>query len=170
MHIAAEAMKDGTYHKQVERLRRTYAEKLGRTLDGLDRHFGPLGGSGLGEWTAADAERGNGRHASAPPRISWTRPNGGLYVWLTLPPAVDTSRTGPVFAAAVAAGVLYVPGEYCFQPDDHGHVPQNHLRLCFGQVHPDQIEPGIERLASVVGQLLDRQSTFDVRHSTEVVA
>jgi DNA-binding transcriptional MocR family regulator len=62
----------------------------------------------------------------------------------------------------VAAGVLYVPGEYCFQPDDRGHVPQNHLRLCFGQVHPDQIEPGVERLAGVVRQLLDRQA--DVRN------
>jgi 2-aminoadipate transaminase len=55
-----------------------------------------------------------------------------------------------MFRACVDAGVLYVPGDYCFQPDDAGHVPTNHLRLSFGQVARDQIEPGIERLASVV--------------------
>jgi DNA-binding transcriptional MocR family regulator len=50
MHIAAEAMRDGTYKVQVERLRRTYTDKRDRSLAALDRHFGPLGGSGVGEW------------------------------------------------------------------------------------------------------------------------
>ena len=55
-----------------------------------------------------------------------------------------------MFQQCVQRGVLYVPGVYCFQPDEHGRVPTNHIRLSFGQVAPDQIEPGIERLASVV--------------------
>ncbi|MDQ3438999.1 MAG: hypothetical protein M3478_01460, partial [Planctomycetota bacterium] len=85
--------------------------------------------------------------------VSWTRPNGGFYVWLTLPEHVNTSR-GAMFERAVEHGVLYVPGEYCFQPDESGFIPRNHIRLSFGQVAPDQIERGIERLAAVVsGQL-----------------
>jgi DNA-binding transcriptional MocR family regulator len=50
--------------------------------------------------------------------------------------------------------VLYVPGEYCLQPDETGHVPRRHMRLSFGAVAPEQIEPGIERLAAVVDGLL----------------
>jgi DNA-binding transcriptional MocR family regulator len=49
---------------------------------------------------------------------------------------------------------LYVPGDYCFQPDENGLVPRNHLRLSFGQVAPENIEPGIRRLASVIHSLL----------------
>ena len=81
--------------------------------------------------------------------LHWTRPHGGLYVWLTLPESIDTSRAG-MYAAAVDAGVLYVPGNYCFQPDENGKVPTNHLRLCFGNVPADKVEGGIEKLAGVV--------------------
>ncbi|MDB5294687.1 MAG: PLP-dependent aminotransferase family protein [Phycisphaerales bacterium] len=171
MHVAAEAMADGSYLAQGKRLRDTYRKKRGLTLAALAEHFGPLGGSGVGEWSSRGVEKGaeSGRrsatptpplhHATTPPRISWTHPNGGLYVWLTLPPGVDTSRTGPLFPAAVSAGVLYVPGDYCFQPDDRGHVPLNHVRLCFGQVHPDKINLGVERLAAAVAELLEPAGT-----------
>jgi 2-aminoadipate transaminase len=88
-----------------------------------------------------------------PKGVAWTHPNGGLYTWLTLPDHVNTSR-GAMFEKAVEHGVLYVPGDYCFQPDESGFIPKNHIRLSFGQVAGDQIERGIERLAAVVsGQL-----------------
>jgi 2-aminoadipate transaminase len=90
--------------------------------------------------------------------IRCTHPHGGLYVWVTLPPAFDTSRTGPLFDAAVHAGVLYVPGDYCFQPDDRGEVPRNHLRLSFGQVHPDDIEPGVRKLCGVISAIASGSS------------
>jgi 2-aminoadipate transaminase len=135
MHLAAAAMTDGSYGRQVELLKATYRAKRDRVLAALDKAFGPGSeGSAMG--------------------VRWTRPAGGLYVWLTLPTGVDTSRTGPLFATALDIGVLYVPGDYCFQPDDAGHVPTNHLRLCFGQLHPDQIEPGIERLVQALRQVM----------------
>ena len=59
-----------------------------------------------------------------------------------------------MFNRCVERGVLYVPGAYCFQPDERGVIPTNHIRLSFGQVAPDQIAPGIERLASVVKEQL----------------
>ena len=73
---------------------------------------------------------------------------------MTLPESFDTSRTGPLFSKCIDAGVLYVPGDYCYQPDANGWKPLNHIRLSFGQVKPEQIEPGVERLASVIKKQL----------------
>jgi DNA-binding transcriptional MocR family regulator len=71
-----------------------------------------------------------------------------------------------MFNRCVERGVLYVPGVYCFSPDEHGMVPTNHIRLSFGQVAPDQIAPGIERLAGVVKEQLDSKSQIsDLRSS-----
>lgn len=128
--IALEALASGAYHEHVEKLQASYRAKRDAMLAALDRYMP--------------------RSAA----IKWTRPNGGLYVWLTLPPNFDTARDGAFFNACVAAGVLYVPGAYCFQRDNTGNLPSHHLRLSFGQVAPDQIEPGIQRLATVVSQQL----------------
>ncbi|MEA2710606.1 MAG: 2-aminoadipate transaminase [Phycisphaerales bacterium] len=124
-HIAAEALRSGKYLEQVEHLKQGYSKKLYTMLDALERYM----------------PKHDGLH--------WTRPTGGLYVWLTLPTSIDTSRGG-MFEKAVDAGVLYVPGNHCFQPDENGHIPTNHLRLCFGNVAAEKVEPGIEKLAGVV--------------------
>jgi 2-aminoadipate transaminase len=174
MHMAAEAMLDGSYASHVEVLRATYAAKRDRVLAALERAFGGKNGIGVSEYRSIGVKNQlptpTPRHLDTPAQVSWTRPRGGLYTWLTLPPAIDASRTGPLFRAAVEAGVLYVPGDYCFQPDERGHVPTNHLRLCFGQVHPDQIEPGIERLARAIDGLLAPQTASRNPQSREVVA
>jgi 2-aminoadipate transaminase len=129
-HVALEAFRDGSYESHVQILRKSYRIKRDAMLASLLRFMPPRAG------------------------IRWTHPGGGLYVWVTLPENFDTSRIGPMFGACVERGVLYVPGEYCFGRDEQGNVPKNHLRLSFGQVAPDQIEPGIERLADVVKELL----------------
>ncbi len=121
-HIAAEALSGGAYARQVATLRRDYQAKRDAMLAALAKYM--------------------------PASVHWTRPGGGFYVWVTFPRGVDTSREGGMFDAAVKAGVLYVPGDYCFQPDESGRVPRHHLRLSFGQVAPEQIEPGIRRLAA----------------------
>jgi DNA-binding transcriptional MocR family regulator len=66
---------------------------------------------------------------------------------------------GTMFARCVERGVSYVPGEYCFQADASGVVRENQIRLSYGQVSPEQIEPGIERLAKVVGELMDEHAS-----------
>ena len=129
--IALETMRDGSYCKHVEVLRVRYRSKRDALLAALRRHMPPS------------------------PQVRWTEPRGGLYVWLTLPPSIDTSRQGPLFKQCLDRGVLYVPGEYCFQPDGSGHIPRNCLRLCFGQVTLEQIQPGIQRLAETVKQQMD---------------
>jgi 2-aminoadipate transaminase len=127
-HIALEAMRDGSYDEHVKVLQAAYRAKRDATVSALARLMPKR------------------------PDLHWTHPLGGLYVWITLPESLDTSRGNAMFAAAIEEGVLYVPGDYCFQPDEKGKLPKNHLRLSFGQVAPDQIEPGIQRLANVIGR------------------
>jgi 2-aminoadipate transaminase len=128
-HLGLEVMKSGRYAEQVENLRRGYRVKRDLMLAALER-FMPRA-----------------------PGLHWTRPGGGLYVWLTLPETIDTSRAG-MFNAAIDAGVLYVPGVYCSQPDANGRVATNHIRLSFGNVAAENVERGIEMLAAVVKQVL----------------
>jgi 2-aminoadipate transaminase len=129
-HIAYEAMRDASYFSHVARLRRSYREKRDALLAALDSLMPKDAG------------------------ITWTHPHGGLYVWMTLPKEIDTSRNGTMFDAALAAGVVYVPGDYCSQPGEDGKLPKHQLRLSFGQVAIEQILPGVERLAGVLsGQL-----------------
>ena len=124
--IALEAMRDGSYVRHLGVLNDGYRAKRDATLDALRAHL------------------------TESPQLHWTHPDGGLYVWLTLPPHVDTSREGRLFDRCVKHGVLYVPGAYSFHPDATGRVPNHHMRLCFGQVRMEEITPGIERLASAI--------------------
>ena len=51
---------------------------------------------------------------------------------------------------ALAQGVLYVPGEYCFGPDPRRQAPRNQFRLTYGTVNEAAIEEGVARLAKAV--------------------
>ena len=137
-HLVLEVLRNGLYRKQVEKLKANYRKKRDIMLSALERHM------------------------PKDPHIQWTRPHGGLYVWLTLPGRIDTRGSGVMFTRCVERGVLYVPGDHAYQPDDSGTVPTNHLRLSFGNVPPELIEPGIERLAEVVQELLGDQRGMGV--------
>ncbi|HYE20243.1 MAG TPA: PLP-dependent aminotransferase family protein [Tepidisphaeraceae bacterium] len=134
--IALAALQDGTYLSHLDVLRDQYRKKRDATLAELEKHLGP-------KQLTTD-------HGQLTTPISWTHPAGGLYVWLTLPAHVDTSREGRLFDTCVKYGVLYVPGGYSFSPDATGRVPNHHVRLCYGQTPPADIAPGIERLADAI--------------------
>lgn len=78
-----------------------------------------------------------------PAEARWTRPEGGLFVWATLPEGVDTAR---MLERALAHKVAYVPGQPFFA-DGSG---ANTLRLSFALASPEEIEEGIRRLGAVV--------------------
>lgn len=81
----------------------------------------------------------------APAGFRWTRPTGGLFVWLDLPEGVDANaRLGD----AVNAGVAYVPGAPFFVEEERA----NSLRLAFSKEDPEKIEAGIRTLVQVLGQ------------------
>jgi 2-aminoadipate transaminase len=78
-----------------------------------------------------------------PRGVTWTRPQGGLFVWLTLPEGVDAES---LLEAAVAEGVAYVTGAPFFV-DGGG---ENTMRLTFAREDAPAIEEGIKRLGRVV--------------------
>jgi len=78
-----------------------------------------------------------------PADATWTRPAGGFYVWVTLPPYLDARA---LLAAAVERRVAYVPGT-AFYPDGRG---TDKMRLAFCYPTEDRIEEGVKRLGELL--------------------
>ena len=78
-----------------------------------------------------------------PHTATWTRPAGGFYVWVSLPPWSDTTA---MLAAAVERRVAYVPGS-AFYPDGRG---RDRMRLAFCYPPEDRIQEGVARLGSLL--------------------
>ncbi|WP_413248970.1 PLP-dependent aminotransferase family protein [Sinomonas flava] len=97
--------------------RATYAERCSAMLEALAEHF--------------------------PPEATWTTPDGGFFVWVTLPEGIDTY---PLLYQAIEAGVVFIPGA-AFTPSDG---TSSKLRLAFSGVTPEQIREGVSRLAPVI--------------------
>jgi DNA-binding transcriptional MocR family regulator len=81
--------------------------------------------------------------AHMPKGVSWTKPEGGMFVWLTLPDEMDS---GALLTRAIAAGIAFVPGD-AFFPD---RKPRNTLRLNFTACEPETIRDGIARLGGLI--------------------
>lgn len=77
-----------------------------------------------------------------PEGSSWTKPNGGFFLWVTLPDGIDA---GDMLQKAVDAGVQYIPGAG-FYSDGRG---KQNLRLSYSALNEEQIDTGIARLAAV---------------------
>jgi 2-aminoadipate transaminase len=88
-----------------------------------------------------------------PADVAWTRPEGGFFVWVTLPAHMDTK---PLLAEAVEHGVTFVPGSDFF-PDGRG---SNCLRIAFCYESPEKIAEGITRLAEVLEDKLELYRSF----------
>lgn len=83
-----------------------------------------------------------------PPGCSWTVPDGGFYVWVTVPEGVDTRAMLP---RAVAAGVAYASGSG-FYADKSG---ARQMRLSYCYPTPERIVEGVRRLAGVLSAELE---------------
>ncbi len=113
-----EACRDGLLDRHVPALRATYRARRDALLGALQRQM--------------------------PAEVQWTRPDGGMFVWLTLPGANDATR---LLAAALAQQVAFVPGA-AFHALGGGHQT---LRLNFSHTPPAQMDAGIGRLAQALG-------------------
>jgi 2-aminoadipate transaminase len=87
--------------------------------------------------------------AELPEGAEFTRPQGGMHVWIRLPGGIDTAET---LGRAQRAGVAYLPGSYFAVTRDHS----NALRLSFAAVAPEQIRKGIALLGAVFQEELQR--------------
>jgi len=86
------------------------------------------------------------------PGLKWTHPQGGLFLWVTLPESIDA---GEMFHSAIEKQVAYVVGT-AFYPDGGGH---NSFRMNFSYSSMAEIEEGVKRLAEVIRNWKDRQET-----------
>jgi DNA-binding transcriptional MocR family regulator len=91
--------------------------------------------------------------ALMPEGCRWTRPAGGFYVWLQLPPGLDSKSMLP---RAISSRVAYVPGTG-FYADGGG---ADHLRLSYCFPEPPRIREGVHRLAGVIGAETEICATF----------
>jgi 2-aminoadipate transaminase len=78
-----------------------------------------------------------------PPEAEWTRPQGGMFIWATLPDFIDTTD---LLARALRDNVAFVPGEQAYL-DGRG---RNAMRLNFSNQDEDSIREGIRRIGKVI--------------------
>ena len=128
--LMAEVFAQEKFDTHVEQLRQCYRQKMSAALEATDEFLGPIEG------------------------VECIRPNGGLYVWVRLPEAIDAGVSGPLFDRAIQEGVLYVPGEVCY-PREGVAVAKNTLRLSFGVQCADRIRTGVEALARAIRSVQD---------------
>ena len=76
--------------------------------------------------------------------VTWTKPDGGMFIWVTLPEYINTDN---LMKEAVARKVAFVPGSAFYTP---GKEKYNSLRLSFVTVPPAKIEEGIKTLGELI--------------------
>lgn len=129
-HLLSSVLSSGRYVSHVDQVRAAYRAKRDAMLEALDREFQGVSG------------------------VTWLRPEGGLYVWLSLPEAIESGFDSEMFRLAVKSHrVMYVPGELCYPPDSPRRH-RNQMRLSFGVQDIAGIREGIKRLAAAVRERL----------------
>ena len=121
--LAARVMNSGILKEHLPRVRALYRERAEAMLEGLEELMP--------------------KH----PEIRWTHPKGGMFIWLTLPRAINTFKMMP---KSLEKKVLYLPGDtfYAKNPE------HNTIRLAFATMDRDKIREGLKRLAALVRQEL----------------
>ena len=115
--IAHEVAKGGFLDRHVKLIRKVYTERRDVMLAAMDGYF--------------------------PPGVDWTHPEGGLFLWGTLP---ETLNSSDVLKSAIEQKVAFVPGAP-FYPTGGGY---NTMRLNFSNANPEKIREGIARLGKVI--------------------
>jgi len=116
-YVAAEFLKSGRLDANLKKSIELYRSKRDLLLSQLEEHM--------------------------PEGITWTHPEGGLFLFLTMPEGFDAVR---FYDRALDAGVAYVAGEF-FHPDGSG---KNTMRMNFSFMSPQKIKEGVELLARLL--------------------
>jgi len=119
--IAYEVASGGFLDKHIQHIRKIYSERRDVMLDSLEEHM--------------------------PEGVRWTKPQGGLFLWITLPEEIDSAD---IFKKAIKEKVAFVPGA-AFHALGGG---KNTMRLNFSCEKPEAINEGISRLGRALKQEL----------------
>jgi 2-aminoadipate transaminase len=119
--VVHEVIKDGFLEQHIPTIRTLYGNQCQAMLDAMAEHF--------------------------PAGVSWTKPEGGMFIWVTLPKQIDAMK---LLDQALAARVAFVPGApfYANEPET------NTLRLSFVTVPPERIREGIAILGKLIAGML----------------
>jgi 2-aminoadipate transaminase len=120
--IAHEYIVQGHIEPQIEKIKKIYGRKLDIMLRGLDKY--------------------------APSEVKWVKPEGGMFLWVTLPETIDS---GELLTKALKKRVAFVTGKAFYVDPRDG---RNALRLNFTHPSDDTITEGLKRLGSVMNQEL----------------
>jgi 2-aminoadipate transaminase len=115
--VVHEVIKDGFLDRHIPKIRTLYGNQCQVMLDAMAQYF--------------------------PAGVEWTKPEGGMFIWVTLPKHIDAMK---LLDEAIAQKVAFVPGSpfYANEPET------NTLRLSFVTVPPERIRAGIEILGKLI--------------------
>jgi 2-aminoadipate transaminase len=119
--VVAEVMKSGALAEHSKLIREVYGERRHIMTDAMAEHF--------------------------PEGVKWTEPQGGLFLWVTAPEAIDTTD---LLKDAIRQRVAFVPGTSFFP----GGGGTNTMRLNFSNAQPDRIREGIKRLGTTLKEAI----------------
>jgi 2-aminoadipate transaminase len=123
--LVARFLSDGHLREHVGRLRVEYHRRKVAMQAALTEHLGDV--------------------------ATWTDPDGGFFLWVTLPEGVDSQA---LFEVALAEGVAFIPGP-AFSPTGRF---RNALRVCFASTTPERTLVGVERLRRALDRTMAGQS------------
>ncbi len=126
----AEYFRAGDWEGYLGVLRDLYARRRDVMLAALEEHF--------------------------PPEATWTRPQGGLFLWATLPDYLDTTD---LLARALREDVAFVPGRAAYLDGRGG----SSMRLNFSGVGDDEIREGVRRIGRVISEQVALYGTLTGR-------
>jgi 2-aminoadipate transaminase len=115
--VVHEVVKDGFLKDHIPSIRKLYSDQCDAMLSALTEFF--------------------------PASATWTKPEGGMFIWVTLPKHIDSMK---LLDEAVAQNIAFVPGApfYANNPE------KNTLRLSFVTVPPAKIREGVEKLGKLI--------------------
>lgn len=119
--VVHEVVKDGFLEQHIPTIRHLYSDQCQVMLDAMKEHF--------------------------PAGVSWTQPEGGMFIWVTLPQQIDAMK---LLEQSLAARVAFVPGAPFYANDP----ATNTLRLSFVTVPPERIREGIAVLGKLIAGML----------------
>jgi 2-aminoadipate transaminase len=120
--LAYDICSRGLIRAHVRKIREVYRERRDAMLKAMEEHF--------------------------PPEVTWTRPQGGLFLWAQLPEYMDAEK---LLEVALEEKVAFVPGHAFFPDGDGGRCC---MRLNFSYSKPDIIEEGIKRLGRAIKRMM----------------
>jgi 2-aminoadipate transaminase len=126
-YFVREYFGEGNWRQYIESLIGIYRSRRDAMVEALERYF--------------------------PAQATWTEPDGGLFIWATLPAYIDTSD---LLAKALRENVAFVPGQAAYV-DGRG---RNSMRLNFSAGSEDEIREGIRRIGKTIAEQVELYSAL----------